>query len=126
MNPYQVLGVSEDADEQEVKKAYRALAKKYHPDLNPEDVQAEQKFKEIADAYEILSNPQKRQNWEKTEKSPKASKSKNNESSGFSRNFEEFFGFYPDAEGKTKLKTNQENKNPIDVSAMFEHYMGFK
>lgn len=57
---YEILGVDRNATEEEIKKAYRRLAKKYHPDLNPGDKEAEQKFKEINEAYEILSDPQKR------------------------------------------------------------------
>lgn len=57
---YKTLGVSRDADEKEIKKAYRRLARKYHPDVNPGDKTAEQKFKEINEAYEVLSDPKKR------------------------------------------------------------------
>ena len=57
---YEVLGVPKDADEAAIKKAYRALAKKNHPDVNPGDKQAEERFKEINEAYQVLSNPQKR------------------------------------------------------------------
>ena len=57
---YEVLGVSRNADEKEIKKAYRKLAKKYHPDMNPGDQQAEQKFKEITEAYTILTDPEKK------------------------------------------------------------------
>lgn len=57
---YEVLGISRDADENEIKKAYRRLAREYHPDVNPGDNNAEEKFKEINEAYEILSDPQKR------------------------------------------------------------------
>ena len=51
---YEVLGISKTADEKTIKKAYRKLAKKYHPDMNPGDKTAEQKFKEATDAYNIL------------------------------------------------------------------------
>ena len=61
---YEVLGVSKDADEDTLKKAYRKLAKKYHPDANPGDKEAEAKFKEASEAYSVLSDPQKRQQYD--------------------------------------------------------------
>ena len=57
---YEVLGVDKGADEAAIKKAYRQLAKKYHPDVNPGDKEAEEKFKEVNEAYQTLSDPQKR------------------------------------------------------------------
>ena len=57
---YEVLGVDKGADEAAIKSAYRKLAKKYHPDVNPGDKTAEEKFKEVNEAYQVLSNPQKR------------------------------------------------------------------
>jgi molecular chaperone DnaJ len=57
---YEVLGVSRDASEEDIKKAYRRLAKKYHPDLHPGDKEAEEKFKEINEAYQVLSNKETR------------------------------------------------------------------
>lgn len=57
-DPYQILGVSRDASEDEIRQAYRRLAKKYHPDLNPGDAQAAQKMNEINEAYDLLKNPQ--------------------------------------------------------------------
>lgn len=57
---YEVLGINRGADEKEIKLTYRKLAKKYHPDTNPGDKQAEQKFKEVTEAYNILSDPEKK------------------------------------------------------------------
>ena len=57
---YQVLSVSKNASEAEIKKAYRRLAMKYHPDRNPDDKEAEAKFKEAKEAFEVLSDSQKR------------------------------------------------------------------
>ena len=60
MNPYQVLGVSQTDDEDIIKKAYRKAAKECHPDTHPGDKRAEERFKEIGEAYRILSDKQKR------------------------------------------------------------------
>ena len=58
---YEVLGVGRDADEAEIKKAFRRLARELHPDVNAHDPEAEEKFKEVAEAYEVLSDPERRQ-----------------------------------------------------------------
>ena len=62
---YEVLGVSKNADASEIKKAYRKIAIKYHPDKNPDNAEAEEKFKEAAEAYEVLSNAEKRQKYDR-------------------------------------------------------------
>lgn len=59
-DPYEILGVGRDADADELKRAYRKLAVKFHPDKNPEDPEAEDRFKELGEAYEIVSDPEKR------------------------------------------------------------------
>ncbi len=61
---YEVLGVDKSADEAAIKKAYRALAKKYHPDMNPGDAEAEKKFKEASEAYAVLSDPEKKRQYD--------------------------------------------------------------
>jgi DnaJ-class molecular chaperone len=63
-NPYIVLGVSKSATQDEVKKAYRKLAMQYHPDKNKGDKKAEEKFKEVASAYEILGDAKKRKEYD--------------------------------------------------------------
>src|SRR5438132_3895536 len=57
---YEVMGVKRDASDEEIEKAYRGLARKYHPDRNPGDKDAERKFKEVQDAYDVLSDAKKR------------------------------------------------------------------
>jgi molecular chaperone DnaJ len=61
---YEILGVKKDASEDEIKKAYRKLARKFHPDVNPDNKEAESKFKEISEAYSILSDKEKRQQYD--------------------------------------------------------------
>ncbi|HUF09104.1 MAG TPA: DnaJ domain-containing protein, partial [Rhodothermales bacterium] len=67
---YEILGVEETADAAAIKKAYRGLARKYHPDKNPDDKESERKFKEIQEAYEILSDSEKRKKYDAMKKNP--------------------------------------------------------
>src|SRR5438477_11629610 len=61
---YKVLGVNKNATEKEIKAAYRKLARKYHPDLNPNDAEAKKKFQQINEANEVLSDPEKRKKYD--------------------------------------------------------------
>jgi len=70
MDYYRILEITEQADEEQIKQAYRRLAKKYHPDLNPDNPEAEEKFKNIAKAYEILSDTIKRKAYDSTRRPP--------------------------------------------------------
>ncbi|MDO4594184.1 MAG: molecular chaperone DnaJ [Tissierellia bacterium] len=92
-DPYEVLNVSKDVGNDELKRQYRKLAKKYHPDLHPDDKEAAEKFKEIGEAYQILSDPQKRQQYDRF------GEAAFNGSGGFSSSnfgFEDIFGGFDD------------------------------
>ena len=101
---YKVLGIDKKASEGDIKKAYRKLARKYHPDLNPDDKEAEKKFKEINEANEVLSNPEKRtkydqygKDWKHAEEFEKAKQQQRSSGQGSSQSFEgedfsDFFG----------------------------------
>ena len=78
MTHYEVLGVKEKATQQEIKVAYRKLALKYHPDKNASDLHAENKFKEVAEAYAVLSDQEKRKEYDE-KKNGCRTQSKNND-----------------------------------------------
>lgn len=103
MNPYQVLGVTKADDAETIKRAYRRIVKECHPDTHPGDKRAEERFKEAAKAYEILSDTKKRESYDKghMEKPQKQ-------------------------ESSRKTKEKKASADPMDVTKMFEEYMGFK
>ncbi|WP_456431726.1 molecular chaperone DnaJ [Thermosulfuriphilus sp.] len=99
---YEILGVSRDASAEEIKKAYRRLALKYHPDRNPGDKEAEERFKEASEAYEVLSDPEKRAVYDRFGHQGLSGQGYKTGFedfqdifSTFSDLFEEFFGFSP-------------------------------
>jgi molecular chaperone DnaJ len=108
---YSVLGVTREADEEELKKAYRKLALKHHPDRNPGNKQSEERFKEINEAYEVLSNPDKRRQYDRFGKAGVGAGPGGFEGFDFGRGgfgdifgdiFEDFFGAGP--QGRTRMR----------------------
>ncbi len=151
---YKILGTARDADEAQIKAAYRKLAKKYHPDAHPGDKECEARFREITEAYTILSDPAKRKKYDEEFSSQAGQQKTNGGKSGgmgretrqgtkassgnegakvdfenISRNFEQFFGFNPqtkDVVNPEKLKSRANAGNPLDTTNLFEAFMGIK
>src|SRR6202012_1614984 len=96
---YDVLGVGRGADADEIKKAYRKMAIKYHPDKNEGDKDAEEKFKEAAEAYEVLSNPEKRQRYDQFGHAANASSPNGGGYGGAGMNMEDIFSQFGDIFG---------------------------
>ena len=139
---YQRLGVSPTATEDEIKKAYRKLAKQLHPDLHPDDSQAETKFKEVNEAYEVLGDKEKRKLYDQEQQTvprhaagprpTRNSRTPQGQPLDFTQmpgGFAQFFGFDPDTgqiTDESKLTGKNKSKNPLDASDIFERFMGFK
>ena len=102
---YDVLGVNRGADEREIKRAYRKLAKKYHPDINPGDKVAEQKFKELTEAYNVLSDTEKKKLYDQFGHAA-FDGSMGNSSEDFSDSFNGHF-WRGESSGKTKTEYGQ-------------------
>lgn len=137
MDYYKILGVSEQAEEEQIKRAYRRLARKYHPDLNPNDSEAEEKFKNVAEAYEILGDTDKRKEYDlkraktgdgRKRESTASAKSPDKNMADFTKDMERYFGFSFVGGQAEKQKTGAEGKkrNPLDVTEMFEAFMKVK
>ena len=149
-NYYTVLGLDSTANatQEEIKRAYRRLSKKYHPDANPGDRQAEDRFREISEAYAVLGDETKRKEYDSRlrqegQRQKKKPEQENRKSGGMKRapesrefdignmsaNFERFFGFHPESgeihEEQLK-KTGKKKANPLDTSDLFEKYMGIR
>ena len=114
---YKVLGVSEGASADEIKKVYRTLAKKYHPDTNPNNKAAEEKFKEISEAYYVLSDAKKRQEYDQYKKS------------GFSQKFQGGQGFqgaqgFDFEELLRQFRSGQGGRSRVRMGGVFEDLFG--
>ena len=137
MDYYQILGIDEQATEEQVKQAYRKLAKQYHPDLHPGDAKAEARFKDIVEAYGILGNREKRKTYDEKRKKDSEVMVKKTRTQAttpemdiqnFTKHMESYFGFAFSGAAESK-KTNKENKqqgNPLDMTKMFEGFMGIR
>ena len=137
MDYYKILGVSEQAGDEQIKQAYRKLAKKYHPDLNPNNPEAEEKFKNIVEAYETLGDADKRKEYDLKRKKPGTGRSSENTASAktpdknmadFTKDMEKYFGFSfaGGQSGKQNTGADAKKKNPLDVTEMFEAFMRVK
>lgn len=142
VNLYRVLGVSEHASSEEIKAAYRRLAKQYHPDAHPGDLDCEKKFQEVSEAYSILGNLENRKKYDagfrtrKAEKEEVHKREQNQSDASHSskvdfenvhKTFEQFFGFHPETKNVTnEKKLNPNQKNPLDTTDLFERFMGIK
>lgn len=149
MDYYKILGVPRDADEEQIKRAYRKKAKQYHPDLNPGNAEAEAKFKEIVEAYEVLGTAEKRESYDLKQEKAAAfgqktgqnrTENKNRASAPqvnfgeFTKDMEKYFGFSftsgASQQGQGASQGGQKagggKKNPLDVTEMFEAFMKVK
>jgi DnaJ-class molecular chaperone len=141
-NYYEILGIDCDSNKDEIKKAFRNLAKKYHPDKNKDNEEAYKKFQEVSEAYEVLGSEDSKANYDKKLASLKnKSKNKSEEKSRTSSNkaanskeanlgdlnsyFESFFGFNGQSNEINKDKIKK-SKNPMDTSDIFERFFSNK
>lgn len=131
---YQTLGVAVNVGADALKQAYRALAKKYHPDLHPNDKSVEAKFKEINEAYEVLSDAEKRKKYDAEQAKTSKGQGRGAQATtpqgpatidfaNMGKSFEQFFGFDP-ATGQVTNEEKMGKKNPLDTTDLFERFMG--
>ena len=134
---YKLLGVTPTTTQVEIKKAYRKLAKKYHPDANPGDTEAEQMFKLISEAYTVLSDETKKANYDRQQSGTGPDNEKNPNSRSMyhqtpdmsmedlfknSGAFENYFGFNPRSKSNTLNKN--ENIKPVKTEDAFKQIFG--
>jgi len=134
-NPYKILGVKQNASQDEIKKAYRTLVKQFHPDLNPGNKKAEEKFKEISFAYDLIGNASDRKKFDESEVQNKTEKEWNQykgrrttgpQSERYSQSFNDIFGgedifedFFRSNQEKNRLKEKQERETHYQMAVSF-------
>ena len=141
MDYYKILEVSENEDISEIKKKYRKMAMKYHPDRNAGDKKAVKKFREITEAYEVLSNDKRRKEYDyKRKNASNHLKNKNNKENFKDRSFQnnftfgkEFFksatemkGMFENSFGLDKMRKNKAKAEKESVKSRFESFFDMK
>jgi molecular chaperone DnaJ len=139
---YEVLGITRDVSQEEIKKVFRKLARQYHPDVNPGDSTAEEKFKQINEAYNTLNSEELRKEYDakldkisQNNQNPKYNRERKNtqqkqksyqnfDIGNIEKNFENFFGFNP--KNKEATLNKEKKKNPLDTTGLFEQYFKVK
>jgi curved DNA-binding protein len=129
---YAILGVSKTANPEEIKRAYRKLARKYHPDLNPEDKDAETKFIDLNEANEVLSDPEKRQkydqfgqHWNQPDYGQSPQKNSNSSSEDFAQYGDgDFDSFINDLLGRSRSRSRGQSRPRTSTSTGFEDFGG--
>tara|TARA_R110000824_G_scaffold238937_6_gene427657 strand:- start:874 stop:1929 length:1056 start_codon:yes stop_codon:yes gene_type:complete len=114
---YKVLGLDDTASADEIKRAYRKLAQKYHPDKNPDDTESEEKFKECSEAYSVLSDPKRKHEYDRFgHTDPSAGRQRSHQTHGFS-GFEDVFGGFGDVFGDIfgGTKRSTRGSRPADL-----------
>ena len=141
-NYYEILGINFDANKDEIKKSFRNLAKKYHPDKNKDNEEAYRKFQEVSEAYEVLGSEDSKKKYDEklasfrtknsNEHKKKSRTSSNKDTSSKDVNlgnldsyFESFFGFNGKTNDVDKNKIKN-NKNPMDTNDIFERFFSNK
>jgi molecular chaperone DnaJ len=115
-DPYEVLGVPRDAGPDEVKSAYRRLARRYHPDVNPGDPDAEDRFKEVGAAYAILSDPEKRSRFDQFGSTDDAPTDPFHGAGGFADIFEMFFGGATGGRARGRARNGEDLRADITIT----------